>query len=185
MQSSSAVCEQITSEADELLIDAGGKASSAAPCYASYQHLWNPHKLPAALSRRSGHRRGPTLRPRRRSSLWTLTEEAQELRPPSRARRSDSSATMSAVSVCIGCASGVAYTRVSGAFTSCPMFLHGRSAVISEQPGVGTETKDSTAQHHSGGHPAGGSTALSCFMYTSHGGLEAYLTCPTMCAFAF
>ena len=31
---------------------------------------------------------------------------------------------MSALSVCIGCASGVAYTRVSGALTSCPMFLH-------------------------------------------------------------
>ncbi len=49
-----------------------------------------------------------TLRPRRRSSLWTLTEEHQELRPPSRDRRSDSSATMSALSVCTGCASGVA-----------------------------------------------------------------------------
>lgn len=65
-----------------------------------------------------------TLRPRRSSSLWTLTELAQLLRPPCRPACRDRSATMSALSVWMGCASGVAYTRVSGAVTSCPMFLY-------------------------------------------------------------
>lgn len=73
----------------------------------------------------SKHVRVLALRPMRSSSLWTETEEDQEDRPPDLDTRRLSSATMSAESVCIGCASGVAYTRVFGLLTSCRMSLHG------------------------------------------------------------
>lgn len=62
----------------------------------------------------------------RSSSLWMDMEEDQEDRPPDLDTRRLSSATMSEESVCIGCASGVAYTRVVGLCTSCRMSLRRR-----------------------------------------------------------
>ncbi len=75
----------------------------------------------------AGRHEWRTRRPRRSSSLCTDTEDAQEERPPARPDRRQSRPTTSALSVCIGCASRVAYTRVSELSMLWPMFLCARA----------------------------------------------------------